>query len=186
MPGTWRGGRATTTRDSSTASLRRWFFLGVNFKATEIGAEKWTQTFFFKLFGHPWRIPAKIPGYEDPYPTGNIRTQKFGFVLFFFRAWGPQTDSKLTLSKDLDDRGSAFEKVLGSNLCMRFQQAWAKGFLEGGSQEKGSTRAFRMQEHALSQRRTYLLYVRAWRSREKRQGGFSSFIPPGTFQRAGG
>ena len=75
-----------------------------------IGDENWTQTFFLKLSGRFWDIPAKfrdIPpqkfdslGFEGhtelfgphpftwktPTPPENIRTQKFRFG-FFFRAW---------------------------------------------------------------------------------------------------
>ena len=62
-----------------------------------LGAKHWTLTFFSQTFRAPPGYPRKIPGYpapipnflapplhvEDPYPTGNIQTQKFGFVLFF-------------------------------------------------------------------------------------------------------
>ena len=83
------------------------FFPTIGFHIVD---ENWTQTFFLKLSGRFWDIPAKsrdIPpkkfdflGFEGhtelfgphpftwktPTPPENIRTQKFRFG-FFFRAW---------------------------------------------------------------------------------------------------
>ena len=75
-------------------------------KSRNTRGQKLNTNFFSQTFrappGYPGKIPAKkfdFPGFEghvtyrtfwppplhaeDPCPTGNIRTQKFGFVLFF-------------------------------------------------------------------------------------------------------
>ena len=86
-------------------ALYRVFFWGF------IGAKNWTQTFFFANFSGTPGISRQNPGisrqkmfdfpgfeghvelfgphpftWKTPTPPENIRTQKFGFVLFF-RAW---------------------------------------------------------------------------------------------------
>ena len=86
--------------------MRTFFFCDFYWPVV-FGSKNEHKHFFLKLFGHRWDIPAKsrdippkkfdFPGFEGhtelfgprpfmwktPTPPANVRTQKFGFVLFF-------------------------------------------------------------------------------------------------------
>ena len=78
---------APKNQSSPTSNCKFWTFLNPCLPNLCRGRELNTTSFFFlKLFGHPWDIPAKIPGYP---------AKKFGFPEFrrTCRTFWPPTPS---------------------------------------------------------------------------------------------